>query len=181
MTAKWLQPVNESVSKRIATAVLLYVFVWQAMESPLLAATQIHNQSVTPLALTFLATDPDVPVLTVPATISFRTTGGNNTRTWSLSVQATSGANMINCPNPIPISAVQARCISASVANGGTGTCSAPFSLSTGLQNLAGGREGTGNAVPYTIVVEFRFVDSWRFIATNTACTINLSYQIIAN
>jgi hypothetical protein len=151
------------------------------MQRPLLAATQIHNQTVAPAALTFFATDPDVPVLTVPATVTFRTTAGQTTKAWQINVQATSGANMINCPNPIPINQIQARCISVSVANGGTGACSAPFNLSTGLQNVAGGREGTGNAVPYTIVLEFTFTDSWRFIATNTACSVNLSYQIIAN
>jgi hypothetical protein len=181
MTTTWLKPIDRSVTNRIAAGVLLYIFVWHAMELPLLAATQIHNQSVTPSALTFLATDPDVPVLTVPATITFRTTAGQTTKTWALNVQASSGANMINCPNPIPVSAVQVRCISVSVANGGNGACSGPFNLSTGLQNLAGGREGTGNAVPYTIVVEFTFQDSWRFIATNSPCTVNLSYQIIAN
>ena len=88
---------------------------------------------------------------------------------------------MINCPNPIPINAVQVRCISVSVSNGGNGACSGTFNLSTSLQNIAGGREGTGNAVPYQIVVEFTFQDSWRFIGTNTPCTVNLSYQIIAN
>lgn len=46
---------------------------------------------------------------------------------------------------------------------------------------IASGNEGTGNAVPYLATVNFTLQDSWRYIATNTACTVNLSYQIIAN
>lgn len=72
-------------------------------------------------------------------------------------------------------------CVSASASNGGTGGCSAPFNLSTGLQTIAGGTEGTGNATPYTVVANFSFQDSWQYIATNSPCTVSLSYQIIAN
>ncbi|MBI4480949.1 MAG: hypothetical protein HY651_13090 [Acidobacteria bacterium] len=154
---------------------------WQAAVPPLFAATRIHDSSATPVTVTFLGIDPDSPTLTVPVTISFRTTGGSTAQSWSLSVQATSGANMTNCPSTIPINKIQVSCVSSSSANGGTASCAAPFNLSTSLQMIASGNEGTGNAVPYLATVNFTLQDSWRYIATNTACTVNLSYQIIAN
>ena len=170
-----------SVVMRSLAGLLLTGLWWQAAVQPLFAATKIHNSSATPVTVTFLGIDPDSPTLTVPVTISFRTTGGSTAQSWSLSVQATSGANMANCPSTIPISKIQVSCVSSSSDNGGTASCAAPFNLSTGLQTVASGNEGIGNAVPYATAINFTLQDSWRYIATNTACTVNLSYQIIAN
>ena len=150
-------------------------------EQPLRAATKIHNESASPLTITFLGTDPDSPTLTVPVTFFFRTTGGKLNNNWSLRVQATSGPNMINCPSTIPVDKIRVSCASSSSDNGGTANCAAPFNLSTGLQIIASGTEGTGNANPYDTVINFTFQDSWRYIATNTSCTVNLNYQISAD
>ena len=57
----------------------------------------------------------------------------------------------------------------------------APFDLSTTAQTIASGTEGTGNATPYVVTLNFSFQDSWRYIATTSPCTVNLTYQIIAN
>ena len=166
---------------RIASGIVLGSFFWVVLEQPVLAATKIHNESASPLTITLLGTDPDSPTLTVPVTINFRTTGGNLNNAWSLSVQATSGANMINCPSSIPVDKITVSCASSVSNNGGTANCAAPSNLSTGLQTISSGTEGTGNATPYDTVINFTFQDSWRYIATDTSCTINLNYQIIAD
>lgn len=166
---------------QIAAAVVLLGIAWLALEQPLLAVTKIHNVSASPLTITFLGTDPDSPTLTVPVTVFFRTTGGKLTNNWSLSVQATSGPNMINCPSTIPVGTIQVSCVSSVADNGGTANCAAPFNLSTGLQTISSGTEDTGNATPYDTVINFTFQDSWRYIASNTSCTVNLNYQIIAD
>ena len=168
-------------ARRFAAAVLLCATSAVLAEQRAAAATQIHNQAATPATITFTGTDPDSPNLTVPVTVSFRTTSGSNSKTWSISVQATSGANMNSCPSTIPINKIQVSCVSAASDNGGTAACAAPFNLSTGLQTIASGNEGTGNAVPYTMAVNFALQDSWRYIATNSPCTVTLNYQIIAN
>jgi hypothetical protein len=146
------------------------------------AATRIHNQVVTPGTLIFFATDPDSPLVpgNVAATVAFRTTGGSTSNTWRVEVQAAGGGNMINCPNAIPVSRVRVSCVAAT-AEGGTAACGAPFALSTALQTVATGTEGSGNARPYSITLNFTFQDSWQFIATNTPCSVNLSYRITAN
>jgi hypothetical protein len=152
-----------------------------ALPAPLRGATKVHNEAVSPATITFLGTDPDSPTLTVPVTVFFRTTGGRLTNSWRLSVQAASGSNMLNCPNSIPVDKIQVSCVSAVSDNGGTANCAAPFNLSTGLQTISSGTEGTGNATPYETVINFTFEDSWRYIATDTSCTVTLNYQIIAD
>jgi len=161
---------------------LVFVLVWQAFTLPVLAATQIHNISVTPATILFAANDPDTPTVpgNVSATINFRTTGGNNLRNWRVDVQAAGGGNLANCPRSIPVSQIRVTCVSATAATGGTGGCAAPFNLSSGSQMVASGTEGSGNASPYAITVNFSFQDSWQYIATNSPCTVTLSYQIIA-
>jgi hypothetical protein len=146
------------------------------------ATTQIHNVSVTPAAITFLANDPDLASVpgSMSGTITFRTTGGALDRTWRVDVQATS-PDLLSCPNTIPISRIRVSCVSATADEGGTGACGSPFSLSTTAQTVASGTEGTKNATPYVVTLNFSFQDSWRYIATTTPCTVNLTYQIIAN
>ena len=167
---------------RIAAAIVLLGMNWLVFASPLRAATKIHNESATPITLTFLGADPDSPTLSVPVTIFFRTTGGGVNNNWSLSVQAASGPNMINCPSTIPIDTIQVSCVSTLADDGDAiANCAAPFNLTTGLQTISSGTEGAGNARPYETVINFTFQDSWRYIATDTACTVNLNYQIIAD
>ncbi len=161
---------------------LLMVWLAHALAPLAHAATQIHSVSVTPAAITFLANDPDLAFVpgNVSGTIAFRTTGGATTRTWRVDVQATTG-NLASCPSTIPVSRIQVSCVSATSDNGGTGSCGAPFSLSTTPQTIASGTEGTGNATPYTITLNFSFQDSWQYIATTSPCTVSLTYQIVAN
>ena len=146
------------------------------------ATTQIHSVSVTPAAITFPANDPDLASVpgNVSGTVTFRTTGGALDRTWRVDVQATA-TNMANCPSTIPVSKIRVSCVSATSDNGGTASCGAPFDLSTTAQTIASGTEGTGNATPYVVTLNFSFQDSWRYIATTSPCTVNLTYQIIAN
>src|SRR3990170_3928452 len=110
MNLRRLQFGSNFFVSRIAAAMLLSGVSWLALQQPLFAATKIHNESASPLTITLLGTDPDSPTLTVPVTINFRTTGGNLNNAWSLSVQATSGANMINCPSSIPVDKITVSC-----------------------------------------------------------------------
>src|ERR1051326_2183620 len=178
MNRRRLQRVSDYRRRRSSLVVFLIGLFAQAAGQPALAATQIHNISLTPATITFLGTDPDSPTITVPVAAFFRTTAGSTSRGWTLSVQATSGNNMATCPSTIPISKVQVSCTSVAVDTGATGVCAAPFNLSTGLQTVSSGLEGSGNATPYTTNINFTFTDSWRYIATNTACSVTLNYQI---
>ena len=160
----------------------LCVIAGLALPQPLLAATKIHNELASPVTIIFLGTDPDSPTLTVPVTIYFRTTGGQTNNNWRISLQAASGPNMMNCPSTIPVDRIQVSCVSAIADDGAAiANCAAPFNLSTGLQTISSGTEGAGNARPYETVINFTFQDSWRYIATDTSCSVNLNYQIIAD
>lgn len=177
-------PWRNRIRFRLLFWLLAFALVWQAFTRPALAAaTQLHTISATPATILFAANDPDTPIVpgNVSATIAFRTTGGDPTRNWRVDVQATGGGTLANCPRSIPLSQIRVTCVSATAANGGTGACTAPFNLSNSLQMIASGAEGSGNATPYTITVNFSFQDSWQYIATNSPCTVSLSYQIIAN
>jgi hypothetical protein len=154
-----------------ATLVAFAPLCWAAIQVP----------TATPATITFTANDPDNPAVggSVSATISFRVTGGATARTWNVQVQATS-ANFSSCPSSVPVSQVTATCASVVVGGNATGTCSGPVNLSTGLQTVASGNEGSGT-VTYTVVVNYKFTDSWRFIPTGSACSLGLSYLITAN
>ncbi len=166
---------------RIVSSSLTFLIFWQCMTLPAFAATRIHNEAATPATIMFIASDPDLPTPgSVSATIDFRTTGGRNDRNWRVDMQATSGPNMTNCPNTIPISEVLVTCTSAVSDNGGTASCAAPFALSGSTTTIACGLEGKGNASPYQVVLNFEFQDSWQYIDTGSACAVNLSYQIFA-
>lgn len=184
MTSRSPLAVRNMARFRMLSWSLVLVLVWQVCTRPVFAAaTRLHNLSVTPATILFAANDPDIPTVpgNVTATIAFRTTGGDNQRSWRVDVQATGGGNLANCPRPVPVSRIRVTCVSATADNGGTGACAAPFNLSNIPQMIAGGTEGTGNASPYAIIVNFSFQDSWQYIATNSPCTVNLSYQILAN
>lgn len=183
MKSRACLPVRSVARSRIVPWSLACALVVQMTTLPAFAITKLHNVVATPATIVFAANDPDTPTVpgNVTATISFRTTGGDLLRTWRLDVQATGGGSLANCPRSIPVSRIRVTCVSATADNGGTGVCAAPFNLSTGLQTLANGTEGTGNASPYAITVNFTFEDAWQYIATNSPCVVNLSYQIIAN
>lgn len=144
-------------------------------------ATNIQIPSATPATITFTASDPDNPSVagSSSATISFRTTGGNSTSTWRVEVQAAS-ANFFSCPNAVPATRVIVNCANVSTTRSATGVCSGSVNLSTGFQTIASGLEDNGN-VQYTIVVNFTFTDSWRFIPGGSSCSLGLNYLITAN
>lgn len=147
-------------------------------------ATKLHSQAVTPLTFSLISSDPDTGTVTGSgsATISFRTTSGLPSRTWFVRAKADSTL-FAGCPSPVPTSVVKLTCTSASVDSPGTAACSAPITLSTSFQPLAGGVEdGKANAY-YTVTFNLNvvFTDAWNYIPTTTPCTANLTYEIVAN
>ena len=135
--------------------------------------------SAAPGTISFTATDPDL--LTVAgssaSTISWSiVSGGSNSQTWTLQVQAAS-TTFTGC-STVPVSAVRVTCSSVVVSGGGgSGACSAPFNLSTSLQQVAGGAEANNT----TVTISFTLADSWRYIATTSqTCTQTLTYTVTA-
>jgi len=149
---------------------------------PALAATQIHNPSATPSTISFVASDPDNPLVmgNASASISFRTTGGGFPRIWWVQIAALGSGVFANCPNSVPVSNVLVTCVNAS-ATGGSASCFPPINLSNSAQTIAWGFEGSGNT-NYSVTLTFTFQDSWGFIAVPAAapCTVNLNYDINA-
>ncbi len=168
-------------TRRKAAGIICLAATLHAFTPLCWAPTNIRTPTATPPTITFTANDPDNPAVAgnIAATISFSTTGGSASNTWNVQVQATS-ANFASCPSTVPASQVRATCASVVVDSGATGTCSGPVNLSTGLQTIASGTETNGNT-SYTIVVNYAFTDSWRFIPTGAACSLGLSYLITAN
>ncbi len=143
-------------------------------------ASTITTISVVPANINFNATDPDFPSVSgsSAATGTFSMTGGAPSRNWTFSVQA-GASNFTGCTT-VPASAVTVTCSSATNSNSGgsagTAVCSAPFSLSTTAQQVAGGREGSSSD-SYTITINYTLTDSWKFIAaTAPTCPITLTY-----
>ena len=183
MQSRSFRPVPSPRRTRVLAVGLSLIWMGKAFVPLALAATtQIHQATATPAIVTFFANDPDAPFVpaSVSATINFRTTGGSPAKAWSLEVQAAGGPNLASCPSTVPINRITAACVSATADDGGTGSCNAPFTLSTSPQVVASGVEGTGNATPYVVIINFTFQDSWRYIATNTPCSVSLTYRIIA-
>lgn len=149
------------------------------------AATRIHENSITPAIINFVSADPDSGTVlgSSAGTVFFRTTGGSNLRSWTVRVQSTSGSLFAGCPSSIPVNKVTITCTSATAGSDGTGSCGSPITLSTSPQLIASGTEGTGNSTPYnvTYTASLSITDSWSYIATTTGCTVNLSYEIVAN
>lgn len=166
------------------TILLLAVSFWLAVDSSA-QATKLHSPVITPLTFSLTSADPDTGTVTGSgaATITFRTTSGLPSRTWSVRVKADSTV-FSSCPSPVPTSVVKLTCTAASVDSPGTATCAAaPITVSTSFQSIAGGVEdGKANAY-YTVSFNLNvvFTDAWNYIPTTTPCTANLTYEIVAN
>lgn len=147
-------------------------------------STKLHNPLVTPATFTLSSTDPDSGTVTGSGTaqVSFRTTSGLPSRTWTVKVQA-AGTTFVGCPSPVPTSVVKLTCTSVTVDAPGTGSCAPQINLSTTPQLLANGVEDGKSNSPYAInfTVNIVFADAWNYIPTTTGCTANLSYEIVAN
>ena len=147
-------------------------------------ATKLHTAAITPATVTLSSADPDTGTVTGSgsAVITFRTTSGLPSRTWTLKAQAT-GASFVGCPSPVPTSVVKLTCTSAIADAPGSGVCAPQITLSTSLQLLASGVEDGKSNAPYTVNfnVDVVFADAWNYIPTTTGCTANLSYELVAN
>jgi hypothetical protein len=149
------------------------------------AKTAIHSDlfgggnftlTISPATINFNATNPSsAPVVpgNAPASVTWQNLD-LATGSWTLAVQA-GAASFANCPR-IPISAVTVSCTSATANDGGTGTCSAPFALSTSPQIAAGGNQAV-LTFSYAVTLNFILADSWKYIAETTpSCSLTLSY-----
>jgi hypothetical protein len=145
------------------------------------AEPTVINAMVTPPALRFAASDPDLGAVQADsqATVIWRTQGGRSNGTWTLTVRAGS-ATFSGC-GKVPVAAVTVRCLSAAGEPGGSGTCSAPFQLSNQPLTIAAGSPGRGDS-RFTVSVGFTFRDAWQYTgAMNPSCTLDLSYTIQAS
>ncbi len=94
-----------------------------------------------------------------------------------MSVQAT--ASTFSGCSTVPVSAVTVACATASVdGGGGTGSCGAPFTLSTVAQQVAGGVEGDGTQF-YLVQLNYTLAESWRYVAS-PSCAVTLTYTVNA-
>lgn len=142
------------------------------------AATFTLN--VSPATISFTATNPDsspVDAGSSAATVSWQNLDFSQ-GSWNLTVQALS-PGFTNCPT-VPISAVTVSCASASATIGGSASCSAPFTLSTSPQVVAGGNQAL-LTYSYSISLNFSLNDNWKYIAeTSPSCSLSLSYVATA-
>lgn len=147
-------------------------------------ATKLHNSAILPTTLTLSSSDPDSGVVNASGTsvLSFRTTSGLPSRSWTVKAQAT-GTTFTGCPSTVQTSVVKLTCTSVSVSSPATGTCAAPITLSTSPQLLAGGVEDGKSNADYSISfnVDIVFTDAWNYIPTTTGCTATVNYEIVAN
>ncbi len=116
------------------------------------------------------------------ATITWNISQGNNGRTWTLMVGATS-STFRDCIT-VPVSAISLKCVSASASSGGQTSAGCNQTNFVTLPNtlpglsLASGNEGNSSSHSYTVVLSYQLTDSWRYIA-NT-CPLNVSYTVVA-
>lgn len=131
-----------------------------------------------PSTVSFSPTTPE-SAGTVSVALSWQITGGSSTKTWNITVAASSGT-LTNCTT-IPASAIQVICTASSVSGGGTGACGGSFPLSTTPQQFAGGQQATGTA-NYSVNVTYQFTDAWKYQATGApTCQLTLSYLVTQN
>jgi hypothetical protein len=142
---------------------------------PLLAT--VGTVSASPATISFTATDPDLGSVpgSAASTVSWTTTGGLTTSTWTLQVQA-AAASFTGC-GTVPTSAVTATC--GSVTGGTSGACKPAITLSTTAQQVATGKESTSLNAPYSVILNFKLADSWKYIA-KSSCTLTLTYTATA-
>jgi hypothetical protein len=153
--------------------------------SPIPMVTSLSAMSATPATIQFTANQPGTgtPVAgNSSATVTWKINGGASGNTWTLSVYANSTA-FTGCTT-VPASAVGVSCSTASVTGAGaTATCTSggPFTLPTSSpgQQVASGNEGNSSSHTYTVVLTYKFTDSWEFIA-NTSCPLTITYTVNA-
>jgi hypothetical protein len=140
-------------------------------------STTMSTVSATPGTISFTATDPDLGAVSgsSAATISWTTSSGSPSQTWTLTVQAAS-SSFASC-STVPASAVTATC--TSVVEGKSGNCGSAVTLSTVPQQVASGKEDNASNTPYTVTISFTLADSWSFIA-NPSCSLSLTYTVVA-
>ena len=132
--------------------------------------------SVSPATITFTATNPNsAPVDAGSSAASVSWTNLDfNTGNWNLTVQSGT-TSFSNCPD-VPVSAVTVSCASVSTSLGGSGSCSAPFALSTSPQVAAGGTQALFT-YSYSVTLNFTLSDNWKYVAeTSPSCSLSLSY-----
>jgi hypothetical protein len=139
--------------------------------------TTMSAVSATPSTISFTATDPDSGAVSgsSAATISWTTTGGSPSQTWTLTVQAAS-SSFASC-STVPASAVTATC--TTVTEGKPGSCGSAVTLSTVAQQVASGKEDNASPASYSVAISFTLADSWSYIA-NPSCSISLTYTVTA-
>jgi hypothetical protein len=144
-----------------------------AVLRPVPQATKVHSVQVSPSTLSLSANDPDGSGPSSGANVIFWMTGGDPSRTWTLSVAA--GSAFFSGCATVPVSAVRVAC------TGGSGTCTpVPVRLSTSLQQVASGPQAQGSVV-YQVSLSLTFDDSWRYIAQQTPpCNLTLTYSVDA-
>jgi hypothetical protein len=139
------------------------------------AATNITSLSTLPTTVNFALTNPDGAPVTGAGSVTWHTTGGSTSSTWTLGVSTAAGS-FTGCTE-IPPGAVTASCSSVSV---GTGTCNgAAPALGLTATTIASGNEGSGNTT-YTVNVQFAITDAWKYKGHTSACTLNVTYTITA-
>lgn len=139
----------------------------------------VASVTASPGTISFTATDPDLGSVSgsSASTVSWTTSSGSSSNTWTLQVQG-SAATFGNCPT-VPASAVTVTC--TSVTGGSSGACNASFPLSTTGQQVAAGQESSGTNKAYSVTINFTLADSWAYIAkTSPACTLTLTYTVNA-
>ena len=139
--------------------------------------TRIRSLVVSPATIGFLATDPDVGSVGEPhATVTWRLQGGNTSRNWALLVQA--NASSLSGCSGVPASAITVACSSVTSTKG-TGVCAGPLPLSMQPHPVASGSQADGTP-SYTVTITFTLADRWRYIASQSPCTLTLIYIVDA-
>ena len=166
----------------IIEVILLWIADRRWPPQPKPSAPSITSFTALPSTITFTSSDPDVGA-TGSAVLTVNVGGAASGHPWTVTVQASS-STLTNCAS-VPVSAIKASCSGVVVSGTGgtlpTGSCSAPFSLSTVATQLAGGTQGNKNET-YTINVNYPFTDNWQYPgASSPACSLTLSYTVAAN
>jgi hypothetical protein len=144
---------------------------------PMAGPTTMSAVTASPGTISFTATDPDLGSVSgsSAATVSWTTSSGTAANTWNLKVNAVA-ASFTGCAT-VPRSAVTVTC--GGVTGGSAGTCGGGFTLTGAGQQIASGKESTGNNAPYSVTLNFTLADSWSYIA-KSSCTLTVTYTVTA-
>lgn len=147
------------------------------LSSGLLLRAAVGTITPTPSTVALTHTNPASSPASSSVTLTFTMSGGATAKTWNITVQADQ-STLANC-SAISTSTITVNCASASVTNGGTGTCSGSFPLSsTSANQVASGQQGSGTS-NYTVQITYQFSDSWRY--KGNTCSLNLTYVVTQN